>query len=195
MAGGSGLGPAVIDRRYRPGLPDFTRQENWIRGNRRTVRRQYAARNWTFVRVLPGIAGYCRVVGPVEIRSRLWCSFAQHKLWGWAAWGRLGPLRQLRSSDPPSLKLWRTSCGVRSCGQNQRKWLISRICGGEIQIVSREGREGRKGHPPPQGFRRRPPGYGGQDGATRARLGFGAKPAKGQFSDTPARSSLRNRFS
>ena len=42
---------------------DFTRQENWIRGNKRTVRRQYAARNWTFVRVLPGIAGYCRVVG------------------------------------------------------------------------------------------------------------------------------------
>jgi hypothetical protein len=34
----------------------------------RTVRRQYAARNWTFTRVLPGIAGYCRVVGPGEIR-------------------------------------------------------------------------------------------------------------------------------
>ena len=43
---------------------DFMRQENRLRGNTRTVRRQYAARNWTFVRVLPGIAGYCRVAGP-----------------------------------------------------------------------------------------------------------------------------------
>ena len=40
------------------------RQENWIRGNTRTVRRQYAARKRAIVRVLPGIAGYCRVVGP-----------------------------------------------------------------------------------------------------------------------------------
>jgi hypothetical protein len=42
------------------------RQENWLRGNTRTLRRQYPARNRTFVRVLPGIAGYCRVVGPGE---------------------------------------------------------------------------------------------------------------------------------
>src|SRR5580698_6884840 len=54
---------AVADRRYRPDLPDFMRQENRICGNTRTLKRQYAARNWTFVRVLPGIAGYCRVVG------------------------------------------------------------------------------------------------------------------------------------
>jgi hypothetical protein len=52
------------------GEPDFTRQENWIRGNTRTLRRQYAARNWVFVRVLPGIAGYCRVVGPSEFGVR-----------------------------------------------------------------------------------------------------------------------------
>ncbi len=57
-----GSGPAVADRRYRPGLPDFTRQENWLRGNKRTLKRQYAARNWTFVRLLPDIAGYCRVL-------------------------------------------------------------------------------------------------------------------------------------
>ncbi len=35
----------------------------------RTLKRQYAARNWTFVRLLPDIAAYCRVVGPGEIRS------------------------------------------------------------------------------------------------------------------------------
>jgi hypothetical protein len=52
-----------------PFLSGFMRQENKIRGNTRTVRRQYAARNWTFTRVLPGIAGYCRVVGPGEISS------------------------------------------------------------------------------------------------------------------------------
>jgi len=45
---------------------DFTRQEYWIRGNTRTLRRQYAARKRVIVRVLPGIAGYCRVVGPWE---------------------------------------------------------------------------------------------------------------------------------
>jgi hypothetical protein len=45
---------------------DFMRQENRIRGNTRTVRRQYAARKWPSVRVLPGIAGYCRVAGPWE---------------------------------------------------------------------------------------------------------------------------------
>jgi hypothetical protein len=45
---------------------DFMRQEKWLRGNTRTLKRQYAARNWTFVRVLPGIAGYCRVTGPGE---------------------------------------------------------------------------------------------------------------------------------
>jgi hypothetical protein len=45
---------------------DFMRQEIWLRGNTRTLKRQYAARNWTFTRVLPGIAGYCRVVGPGE---------------------------------------------------------------------------------------------------------------------------------
>src|ERR1700722_6824002 len=59
-------------RPYSGRLPDFTRQENKIRGNRRTLRRQYAARNWTFVRVLPGIAGYCRVVGPWEKRGSGW---------------------------------------------------------------------------------------------------------------------------
>jgi hypothetical protein len=53
--------------RRSPG--DFTRQENWLRGNTRTLKRQYAARNWTFVRVLPGIAGYCRVVGPWEKKA------------------------------------------------------------------------------------------------------------------------------
>jgi hypothetical protein len=47
-----------------PSHRDFMRQENKIRGNTRTVRRQYAARKWASVRVLPGIAGYCRVVGP-----------------------------------------------------------------------------------------------------------------------------------
>jgi len=51
---------------YLAGIRGFTRQGNRLSGNRRTVRRQYAARNWTFVRVLPGIAGYCRVVGPLE---------------------------------------------------------------------------------------------------------------------------------
>ena len=51
---------------WKPHGGDFTRQEKRIRGNTRTLRRQYAARNWTFVRVLPGIAGYCRVVGPGE---------------------------------------------------------------------------------------------------------------------------------
>jgi hypothetical protein len=61
---------AVIAARMTlPLLGDFMRQEKRIRGNTRTVRRQYAARNWTFTRVLPGIAGYCRVVGPGEIRG------------------------------------------------------------------------------------------------------------------------------
>jgi hypothetical protein len=35
-----------------------------IRGNTRTVMRQYAAKERASVRVLPGIAGYCRVTGP-----------------------------------------------------------------------------------------------------------------------------------
>jgi hypothetical protein len=59
------------------------RQEKWLRGNRRTVKRQYAARNWTFVRVLPDIAAYCRVMGPREIRStvrRVWKGQAKLKL-------------------------------------------------------------------------------------------------------------------
>ena len=59
-------GRAAMTLLLGEGEPDFTRQENWIRGNTRTLRRQYAARNWVFVRVLPGIAGYCRVVGPGE---------------------------------------------------------------------------------------------------------------------------------
>jgi hypothetical protein len=40
-----------------------------IRGNMRTVRRQYAAREMASVRVLPGIAGYCRIRGPREIQK------------------------------------------------------------------------------------------------------------------------------
>jgi len=51
---------------------DFTRQENWIRGNTRTVKRQYTARKLVIVRLLPGIAAYCRVVGPVEIWTPEW---------------------------------------------------------------------------------------------------------------------------
>jgi hypothetical protein len=51
-----GTGAGLILRGKRIGL----------RGNRRNVRRQYAARKWGIVRVLPGIAGYCRVVGMWE---------------------------------------------------------------------------------------------------------------------------------
>ncbi len=78
----SGYGRRVGDRRSkrrsvrraRSGLPyrlqgDFMRQEKRICGNRRTLRRQYAARKWASVRVLPGIAGYCRVVGPWEFST------------------------------------------------------------------------------------------------------------------------------
>ena len=56
--------------RYRPGLPDFTRQEKWLCGNKRTLKWQYAARNWASVRILPGIVGYCRIVGPCEFGMR-----------------------------------------------------------------------------------------------------------------------------
>ena len=60
--------PRPFDELRAQGGPesDFMRQENKIRGNTRTLRRQYAARNQPSVRVLPGIAGYCRVVGPGE---------------------------------------------------------------------------------------------------------------------------------
>jgi hypothetical protein len=40
-----------------------------IRGNTRTVKWQYAAKELASVRVLPGIAGYCRVMGPKEIQK------------------------------------------------------------------------------------------------------------------------------
>jgi hypothetical protein len=53
-----------------PSLPRRWRAGGVIlRGNRRTVIRQYAARKYGNVRVLPGIAGYCRVVGPWDFST------------------------------------------------------------------------------------------------------------------------------
>jgi hypothetical protein len=51
-----------------------------IRGNTRTVRRQYAANELASVRVLPGIAGYCRVMSFRDFFG------ARNAAWGHAAY-------------------------------------------------------------------------------------------------------------
>jgi hypothetical protein len=119
---------------------DFMRQENWIRGNTRTVIRQYAARKLASVRLLPGIAGYCRVVGPCEfgrrsaecgVRAGEACShrtgrtgypdipvgaYGPHK----SAWDRLGPLKFFsprKSGEENRCEgLWSGFAGTQSVG-------------------------------------------------------------------------------
>ncbi len=55
-----------------------------IRGNTRTVKRQYAAKEMTSVRVLPGIAGYCRVMGAGDFfqGSVVVLPGCNHNMWG-----------------------------------------------------------------------------------------------------------------
>jgi hypothetical protein len=55
-----------------------------IRGNTRTVRRQYAANEWASVRILPDIAGYCRVTGPGDFFTESVAVLPgyNHNMWG-----------------------------------------------------------------------------------------------------------------
>ena len=94
----AGRGWWGLGRVATPGYVILCGKRFGIRGNMRTVKRQYAARKMSSVRVLPGIAGYCRVMGFSEFQMQN----SKGKIdgeWGGAvrfgpagtAWDRLGP--------------------------------------------------------------------------------------------------------
>jgi hypothetical protein len=104
-------------------VPDFTRQENRIRGNTRTVRRQYAARKWTFVRVLPDIAGYCRVVGPWKFGAPSAERGMAEVVPAGTAWYRINFFpRTFRSGTKMGRKIWAADCGRQAVGHNRLGW-------------------------------------------------------------------------
>ncbi len=122
------------------------RQKNKISGNMRTLKRQYAARNWPSVRLLPDIAAYCRVMGPVEIRNAEFGvrNGADRSAYGppGTAWYRLGPDKIFspgeKGAKSRSAGLWLRQLRTQPVGVGRLGPLGAASPSAEFEVLSAE---------------------------------------------------------